>query len=103
MKEEQACDGLFPWLTSVCPAWTLHLLFHTLLAGQGSSWSLLGHGVSTGDKLPYSYESKMSFFPLSAINEGFFCDKPLGTNRLFGSSGRSSRAISSSSGQNQLY
>lgn len=36
MKEEQACDGPFPWLTSVCPARTLHLLFHTLLAGRGA-------------------------------------------------------------------
>lgn len=40
MKEkEEACDemvGPFPWLASVCAAWTLHLLFHTSLAGQES-------------------------------------------------------------------
>lgn len=40
VKEEEEAHvkmvGPFPWLASVCAAWTLHLLFHALLAGQES-------------------------------------------------------------------
>lgn len=86
MKEEEASNqmvGPCPCLALVCAAWTLHLLFYTVLA-NGPCQDM---GVNAGDKLHCGCESKMNFVS-SAIWDVFSYDKPLSSNELSGNSRR---------------
>lgn len=105
-EEEEACNqmvGPFPWLASVCAAWTLHLLFYTALAGDERKWFLLGHRCEHwGQTMHCLCKSKNEFCLLSAISDVFFYGKLLNSNGPSGSRGKSSSVISSSSGQIHL-